>query len=116
MANATIERQAGESQNAYTLASQYFKAQENLLCPPIVRAAYSDRMAWILASMSHIAYDRYENDYDARKIFITKLESGGFELIKTFNNNETDTQAFLAKNDQFAVLAFRGPKYQSSRM
>src|SRR6266496_1461246 len=108
MANVSLEQQAGESQNAYTLASQYFKVQENLLCPPIVRAAYSDRMAWILASMSQIAYDRYENDYDARKIFITKLESGGFELIKTFNNNETDTQAFLAKNDQFAVLAFRG--------
>ncbi len=108
MANVSLEQQAGESQNAYTLASQYFKVQENLLCPPIVRAAYSDRMAWILASMSQIAYDRYENDYDARKLFITKLESGGFELIKTFNSNETDTQAFLAKNDQFAVLAFRG--------
>jgi predicted lipase len=58
--------------------------------------------------MSQIAYDHYENDYDARKIFITKLESGGFELIKTFNNTATDTQAFLAKNDQYAVLAFRG--------
>lgn len=108
MANVSLEQQVGESQTAYTLASQYFKLQENLLCPPIARAAYSDRMAWILASMSQIAYDRYENDYDARKIFITKLESGGFELIKTFNNNATDTQAFLAKNDKFAVLAFRG--------
>jgi len=83
MANVSLEQQVSESQNAYTLASQYFKVQENLLCPPIVRAAYSDRMAWILASMSQIAYDRYENDYDARKLFITKLESGGFELIKT---------------------------------
>jgi hypothetical protein len=58
--------------------------------------------------MSQIAYDHFENDYDARKLFITKLHSGGFELIKTFNNNQTDTQAFLAKNDQYAVLAFRG--------
>jgi triacylglycerol lipase len=65
-------------------------------------------MAWLLASMAHIAYDRYEDDYDTRKLFITKLEGGGFELLKTFNSNETDTQAFLAKNDQFAVLAFRG--------
>ncbi len=108
MVQTQLEKQAGEPPNAYSLASEYFKVQENLLCPPIVRAAYSDRMAWILASMAHLAYDLYENDYDARKIFITKLESGGFELIKTFNNNETDTQAFLAKNDQFAVLAFRG--------
>lgn len=110
MANTTVDEHSGDRQNAYTLARQYFKVQENLLCPPIVRAAYSDRMAWILASMSHIAYDHYENDYDARKIFITKLEGGDFELIRTFNNNETDTQAFLAKarNNQFAVLAFRG--------
>jgi hypothetical protein len=107
MANTPVERKGNEP-DAYALARAYFKVQENLLCPPIIRAAYSDRMAWILASMAHIAYDRYENDYDARKIFITKLEGGGFELIKTFNNNETDTQAFLAKNDQFAVLAFRG--------
>jgi hypothetical protein len=108
MANELVEKQADEQPNAYALARQYFKVQENLLCPPICRAAYSDRMAWILASMAHIAYDHYENDYDARKIFITKLEGGGFQLLRTFNNDETDTQAFLAKNDQFAVLAFRG--------
>jgi hypothetical protein len=108
MANELVEKQADERPNAYALARQYFKVQENLLCPPICRAAYSDRMAWILASMAHIAYDHYENDYDARKIFITKLEGGGFQLLRTFNNDETDTQAFLAKNDQFAVLAFRG--------
>lgn len=100
--------QTPDRPNNYTLAMEYFKVQEKLLCPPIIRAAYSDRMAWILASMSHIAYDHFENDYDARKIFITKLQSGGFELVKTFNNSDTDTQAFLAKNDQFAVLAFRG--------
>jgi hypothetical protein len=103
-----MEQQVGGPQNSYTLASQYFKVQENLLCPPITRAAYSDRMSWILASKSQLEYDRYENDYDARKLFITKLQSGGFELIKTFNDNTTDTQAFLAKNAQFAVLAFRG--------
>lgn len=108
MANEQLQNQANETADPYTVARQYFHAQENFLCPPVIRAAYSDRMAWILASMAHLAYDRYENDYDARKLFITKLEGGGFELVKTFNNNETDTQAFLAKNDQFAVLAFRG--------
>ena len=110
MSNTTFDQKTGDRPNAYTLARQYFKGQENLLCPPVYRAAYSDRMAWILASMSHIAYDRYENDYDARKILITKLEGGNFELTRTFNNNDTDTQAFLAKtkDNQFAVLAFRG--------
>ena len=110
MANTIVDDQNADRLSAYTLARQYFQVERNLLCPPIHRAAYSDRMAWILASMSQIAYDRYENDYDTRKIFITKLEGGNFELIRTFNNNETDTQAFLAKtkDNQFAVLAFRG--------
>jgi predicted lipase len=110
MANTIVDDQNTDRPSAYTLARQYFQVERNLLCPPIHRAAYSDRMAWILASMSQIAYDHYENDYDARKIFITKLEGGDFELIRTFNNNETDTQAFLAKtkDNQFAVLAFRG--------
>lgn len=90
-------------------ANDYFKEGKNLLCPPITRAAYSDRMAWILASMSHLAYDRYEDNRMARKLFIAKLQGGGFELVKTFYSKETDTQAFLAKSDDgYAVLAFRG--------
>lgn len=90
-------------------ASNYFKDQRNLLTPPIYRAAYSDRMAWILASMAHLAYDRYEDNRMARKLFIAKLQGGGFKLVKTFYSKETDTQAFLAtSNDGYAVLAFRG--------
>lgn len=93
------------------LAQDYFKAQESLLCPPLTRAAYSDRMAWVMACMAHLAYDRFEERDDVqrlRRIFVAKLESGGFKLVKTFYSRETDTQAFLAKNDEFAVLAFRG--------
>src|SRR5512147_1736412 len=90
-------------------ARDYFKEQENLLSPPIVRAAYSDRMAWILASMAELAYDRFEFHDTARRLLIAKLEGGGFELIKTFNSKETDTQGFLVKsNEGYAVLAFRG--------
>ncbi len=88
---------------------EYFKGKENLLTPPVTRAAYSDRMAWILASMAHLAYDRYEDNRMARKLFIAKLQGGGFKLIKTFYSKETDTQAFLAQSDDgYAVLAFRG--------
>lgn len=103
--------QSREMGSAHSLAKDYFKLQDNILCPPIVRAAYSDRMAWILASMSHLAYDHFENTRDLqklRKLFVAKLASGHFDLIRTFNDKKTDTQAFLAKNDQFAVLAFRG--------
>jgi len=90
-------------------ARNYFKQKENLLSPPITRAAYSDRMAWILACMAHLAYDRFEDNRIARKLFIAKLQGGGFSLVKTFYSKETDTQAFLAKSTEgYAVLAFRG--------
>jgi len=90
-------------------ARDYFKAKDNLLSPPIIRAAYSDRMAWIMASMAHLAYDRFEEEGETLALFTAKLEGGGFELIKTFNSTETDTQAFLTKSsDGYAVLAFRG--------
>lgn len=95
--------------SALQLARRYFQDEQNLLSPPITRAAYSDRMAWILASMAHLAYDPFEVDEESCQLLIAKLESGGFELIQTFNSKETDTQAFLAKSsDGYAVLAFRG--------
>jgi triacylglycerol lipase len=90
-------------------ARNYFKEKDNLLSPPITRAAYSDRMAWILASMAQLAYDRFEDGGLAYDLFVEKLKGGSFKLIKTFNAPETDTQAFLAEsNDGYVVLAFRG--------
>ncbi|HEX6269946.1 MAG TPA: lipase family protein [Anaerolineales bacterium] len=89
-------------------ARHYFQDLDRLLSPPIMRAAYSDRMAWILSSMSHLAYERFEDDEKARELFVAKLEGGGFRLVETYNSKQTDTQAFLAANDEYAVLAFRG--------
>jgi hypothetical protein len=89
-------------------AKNYFRPGSRLLKAPINRAAYSDRMAWILACMSHLAYDRYEDKGEALELFTAKLEGGGFKVIKVFFSEKTDTQAFLAANKDFAVLAFRG--------
>jgi hypothetical protein len=67
--------------------------------------------------MAQLAYDRFENhtkenrthkDTEVYKDFLTKLRCGGFEWVETFNSDATDTQAFLTKNKDFAVLAFRG--------
>ena len=59
--------------------------------------------------MAHLAYDRFEDNRMARRLFIAKLQGGGFKLIKTFYSKETDTQAFLAESEEgYAVLAFRG--------
>jgi hypothetical protein len=89
-------------------ARTYFQEAESLLSPPVNRAAYSDRMAWILASMAHLAYDKFEDGGETLKLFTAKLEGGGYTLVKTFNMPVTGTQAFLAMNDDYAVLSFRG--------
>ena len=82
----------------------YFKYTE-LLIPPIKRAAYSDRTAWLMAGMSQISYLMFENSDAELK---TALLEASFELVRFFNCD--GTQSFLAKreNDKIAVLAFRG--------
>jgi len=83
---------------------KYFDHEE-LLKPPIKRAAYSDRTAWLMAKMSKLAYLPFEKD-DTELTSV--LRQAGFSLVKTFNQG--GTQAFLAKrdSDKIAVLSFRG--------
>ncbi len=72
----------------------------------IMRAAYSDRMAWVMATMANLAYIEFETSEEEYARLKINLKSGNFELIKIFSRGST--QAFLARNDFFAVLAFRG--------
>jgi len=110
MSTTQSGKQLSTQQTDTLRPENYFKVADNMLYPPLYRAAYSDRMAWVLASMSHLAYERFEDEGEPCQTFETKLESGkfGFKLIRTFNDPKTDTQAFLARNKDFAVLAFRG--------
>jgi len=110
-----LERDSGITSEKLSAAESYFTASKSMLNPPIHRAAYSDRMAWIMASMAELAYLNFENDPDERKLFIASLKSGGFDLVKTFNSKETDTQAFIATCPEFAVLAFRGTEVNKIR-
>jgi triacylglycerol lipase len=74
--------------------------------PSLMRAAYSDRMAWIMAVMAKMAYIKFETSADERHKLEVQLDRGGFTLVQTFS--EAGTQAFLARNRFYAVLAFRG--------
>jgi hypothetical protein len=113
-----------------------FKTEMNIATPPLARAAYSDRMAWIMANMANLAYIRFDKANDAWEDEFARLkfclqsgrydpddENGEesknglvFERVYIFDTSEartkglkvTDTQAFLAISDSFAVLAFRG--------
>ena len=101
------------------LPKHYFEDNDRdlLLLPPLKRAAYSDRMAWVLASISELAYDRFEEGGQARADLLEKLTSGGFELLDEFNDPANDTQALLVKNtrNNYAVLAFRGTEVSKKR-
>ncbi len=90
-------------------ASEPFTGAENLLDPPLARAAYSDRSAWLLANMSQLAYRDFEKDENAQANLLRTLTNAGFSRIEFFDCDVTGTQAFLAiRPGSFAVLAFRG--------
>jgi hypothetical protein len=96
-------------------ARHYFASNPLLLNPPIKRAAYSDRTAWVMASMAQLVYEPFEQGGKARELLIEKLKGGGFKLIGEFNAPQTDTQAFLVSNGEYAVLAFRGTEVTKFR-
>ncbi len=67
-------------------AKAYFSANDLLLNPPIRRAAYSDRTAWVMASMAQLVYERFEEGGSARELLLEKLKGGGFKLVAEFND------------------------------
>lgn len=85
----------------------YFKHKE-LLNPPVARAAYSDRTAWLMAEMARLAYVKFEAGAQRLRELSEGLAEAAFELVRTFCSN--GTQAFLAKrdSDRMLILAFRG--------
>ena len=88
---------------------KYFDDALLVVKTPQQRAAFSDRTAWVMACMSQLAYEPFEREDDNHAslgLFISKLDSGGFKLVDTFS--VSGTQAFLAHNNRYSVLAFRG--------
>lgn len=69
--------------------AKYFAADQ-LLTPPIERPAYSDRMAYVLAEMSSLAYAPFEGSGE-------KLELASKELIDKKLNVPEEAKAWLEK-------------------
>ena len=65
---------------------------KELLKPPVGRAAYSDRTAWLMAEMSRLAYLKFEGTAAARESIVDDLA----EL--------TDKAAIGAKLQEFEQL------------
>lgn len=49
-------------------------AYPQLLSPPVARAAYSDRTAWLMAEMSRLAYEKFENGDEKLDQVVEKLK------------------------------------------
>ena len=64
---------------------KYFDHEE-LLKPPIKRAAYSDRTAWLMAKMSKLAYLPFEKD-DTELTSV--LRQAGFSLVRHLPRRNT---------------------------
>ncbi len=75
-----------------------------LLNLPVARAAYSDRTSWLMACCSQLAYVHFEDDKETE--LQGSLKELGLDFLRRFNRE--GTQAYLASNERFAVLAFRG--------
>ena len=69
-----------------------------LLNPPLLRAAYSDRAAWLMAECSRVAYFHFKAH---------GLKTLNLVPISYYGGPDRN-EAYLATNTEFAVLAFKG--------
>jgi hypothetical protein len=67
---------------------------------------FSLSTALLFANLSNLAYEKFE--LDQGKSLDASLKNIKFNLLKTFNDPATSTQAYLARNEKYAVLSFRG--------
>lgn len=81
-------------------------SRENAEAPPTKRAAYSDRTALLMAKLSLLAYDRFEDGPEREEILRRKLGAGDLTLDGMFSQG--GTQGFVCHNEKLAVLVFRG--------
>lgn len=69
-----------------------------------LRAAYSDRTAWLMARCAALAYVKFETGHESQLREL--LKELGLNFLCGFNRG--GTQAYLASSERFAVLSFRG--------
>ena len=74
---------------------------------PNYRKAYSDRTAWLMASLSELVYEDFQKKENLKK----NIKFLRMKLEKIYDKK--DTQAILVSNKDFLVLAFRGTETNS---
>lgn len=86
----------------------HFDAPE-LLSPPVKRAAYSDRTAWLMAEMSRLAYDKFEGGRSLKSLAeslteITDDKKKVVRLLKEYIEN-VGTSGVKARQELIEHLA-----------
>lgn len=84
--------------------TEYFKDKSLASTPPIKRAAYSDRTAWILAEISRLAYEKLPAEASIENLMSDieiAVEKGEIKnvlegLIKSYFKHGDKTQSFVA--------------------
>jgi hypothetical protein len=75
---------------------------------PFITGDFVAKAAWA-ANASMLAYARYGARRMSTAEFNENLARGGLQCLKPIGDwNAVGTQGYLAGNDQFAILAFRG--------
>lgn len=69
-------------------------AYPELLSPPVARAAYSDRTAWLMAHMSRLAYEKFENNDEKLEQVVEKLKG---------STNEKEIRKLVSRYAKFTV-------------
>lgn len=86
-----------------------FTEAGSLLELPLLRAAYSDRMAWVMSVLSGLAYLPFERDDESYEELAAALAQADLTLTAVFDSPETGTRGYLAhRTDAYCVLVFRG--------
>jgi len=57
---------------------------KSLLKPPVSRAAYSDRTAWLMAEMARLAYFKFEGSIDIDDVAATLTKESDPKSIKKY--------------------------------
>ena len=98
--------------NIFTSSKKEADEIQNLLDKnlPNYRKAYSDRTAWLMASLSELVYEDFEKKENLKK----NIEFLRMKLEKIYDKK--DTQAILVSNKDFLVLAFRGTETKASKI
>lgn len=101
------------------MATTFFANIDLAMNPPVKRAAYSDRTAWLMAEFSKLVYETFPSRKGEVGVIDTELEKISFQVLEYWS--EAGTQAMLIKRNArdgvegMLVLVFRGTQLKEAR-